>query len=676
MKVAFVDPESDELTTHVKGTLFEGLTRRLVEAAGYVDVVLRKKQASLEYDIEGRHAVTNRHLTGEAKAHEKSISGQVLSGFIGKFVPRAFQEPDLDGLFVSTSPLTPDAGDYLASEVQGSSMLEAAGASFATIIGDQIFDRLVTLSGFSTEPALRSRVVALTGKQALDLWLVVTPTSEFIVGTAADNTVSEATVFATLAPDGSALHIPDDLLRRIQLQIDDLRDLVHVTGDAQPPLVPVGNSLPTIATGEGWFDYRFPAGADYFIGRAGTVAQIVDALELMATGGTAARTIQILSRSGVGKSSLLVKLQSMTQGPLVSVDGRNLRVPGDIRLAIAQFAAAEAEAAGLAPLIPTSQEQVVAALAAISERMSADGRTGVLQIDQFESLLTNAAVFEAMLDVAVSLSLSLSPIALVLARKNDLAATFDQGAEVDLARLNEMSVQVLLDDFNPEESSQLLAALQDSLDQTLQSDLREALLTFSAGFPWLLKRLCAHVLQLHSAGLSQRDLVQSGLGAEDLFAEEIAGLAEHDKALLRTLAAHLPNTSAELSRRLESEVTPNRLTEKLNSFLGDKLLRLTGNIYDTYNDVFKTYLVTDRVPFQARYVYRMQPGGPMDLFADMITAGPMELAPYHSRVGGSRIAILNKLRELRLLGLADASPGVVGVSQEAQRGTSDLSGVW
>jgi hypothetical protein len=208
--------------------------------------------------------------------------------------------------------------------------------------------------------------------------------------------------------------------------------------------------------------------------------------------------------------------------------------------------------------------------------------------------------------------------------------------------------------------------LQSALGEVVRADLANAISTFSAGFPWLHKRLCAHVLTMKDEGVSQRELVQAGLRAEDLFEEDLAGLTEQDRALLRRMALHLPATASELAGQLEAEISASRLTEKLNDFLSDKLLRLSGDIYDAYNDVFKTYLVTDQIPFEARYVYRAQPRAAVELLRRIGEMGAQSLAEFQKRVGGSHVANLNKLRELRLLGLINPKAGRVELALETQ----------
>ncbi|MEL6340309.1 MAG: restriction endonuclease, partial [Myxococcota bacterium] len=99
---------------HCKGKLFEGLLGRYLSTSGY-DVNFRVKHASLEYDLEGKHKVDRGKVVGEAKAHGRSISGEILTSFVGKLFPLGLHEGSVTGLFLSTSPLTAEAADYYSS---------------------------------------------------------------------------------------------------------------------------------------------------------------------------------------------------------------------------------------------------------------------------------------------------------------------------------------------------------------------------------------------------------------------------------------------------------------------------------------------------------------------------------------------------------------------------------
>jgi Restriction endonuclease len=619
MRVAFFEPREQVLANHRKGQLFEGFVRRLLTASGYEQIELRQKHNSLEYDVEGVNAITRRRLVGEAKALERNIEAQLLSAFVGKVVPLAAKAP-LDAVFVSVSPLTPDARDYLHSV--RTSGLGGLQLSFTTISGEEVPVFLRQRFGHASQDALRHRVEKDFSLQAFDAWLVTTDRDEFFVATCGPNLIETPTHFATLRTDLTTLELDSQTLDHLQLQLADLGGLSLAALDAQTRISPRAERLPSVDVGAGWFDYRFPAPPECFIGRASPLQEIATTVAEIRARSTALRSIQVLSRSGVGKSSLLLKLASQVPDAIaVTIDARSLVAPSETRLVAATFVEAVNRDLGTSIEAPRTQDQAVLSLEQAGSAVDNAERVGLVQLDQFESTLSRPAVFAAVLDLFDAASSQGLSIVWVFARKNDLSVTYDEGAQVDLERLNLQSRAIALDDFSPPESGALLNRLAEELGRPLRRELAEAISTFSAGFPWLHKRLCAHVLSMQAEGVTQQELVQQGLRAEDLFQEDMAGLKENDKALLRRIAAELPATGAELARNLDSEVSPERLREGLNEFLSQKLLRLAGDIYDTYNDVFKTYLVTNQVLFQTRYIFRVSPRAALSLLPAIAELG-------------------------------------------------------
>ena len=666
MLVSFFDRENDELTPQRKGAILETLVRRLAGKAGYTNLVLRAKHSSLEYDVEGSgvlHESTS--LVGEVKAHGSNISGQALAAFVGKLMPRT-TTGRIEGLFVSTSPFTAEASDYLdATRPQ----LARFNITLTTLVGVEIPAFFATNTGHVDDDTLRSRVAELYGMEALDTWLVCGTQGDFLVATCGPNNIAAATGFALFKTDGTELHLDGELITRLQAQVADLTELIYIKSGSPLEVGTVRvERLPDVAAGAGSLDYRFPAPPEFFIGRKGALAEIGTLFDSVRTGGTATRAIQVLSRSGVGKSSLLLKIPTAVPGMFVTIDGRSLRTAADVRLLVTEAVLRVRGTLELTQDIPEprSLNESGDSLEELGRIVHPSGDIIAIQIDQFESALRQPAVFDAVLNLVETSILRKLPVIWVFARKSNVAVTFDEGAEVDLGRLNEISRSIRLEDFGPDESRVMFGQLEAELGEAVRADLANAISTFSAGFPWLHKRLCAHVLATKRDGVSQRNLVQTGLRAEDLFEEDLAGLTEQDRALLRRVAPHLPATASELATYLETEVNAGRLTEKLNQFLNTKLLRLTGDIYDAYNDVFKTYLVTNQIPFEARYVYRVSPGTAIRTLRRIQELGPLSLAEFQSRLGGSEIANLNKLRELRLLGLINPKAGRVELSLETQ----------
>ncbi len=660
MQIGFFDRHSVTLEGHVKGQLFESFVRGVVQKLGYTDIELRVKRNGLEFDLRATHVATHRRLLGEAKALERTVRAQELTGFVGKVLPEA--DGNLDALFVSVSPTAPEAEAYLA-DPKTVGLLTRLGCSFRRLAGNELATVALEANRSASEEALRSRVEQ-TELVAFEPWLIVSDGGWIVAVPAGTDPVSGPSCVALFTAEGQWLETDRGLLDDIARQVPSLGELslLPPSGSSDDLVRDDAAPLPGILVGSGWFDYRFPAPPDYFIGRQKAIGQIEGLARAVARRETSLRVVQVLSRSGVGKSSLLVQLPSkLMDGLLASVlvDARAMRTPLAVQQVAAQLVDSVNEQHRQSHSLPGGRADLIPALRRACESCE-PGQVALVGIDQFESLLAVPSVFEAFLDVVVQATEESLPIVWVLARKNDLTATFDTSSKVDLGRLNELSEIVQLGDFDQPEAEVLIGALGASVKGRLRSDLKESVLTFSGGFPWLLKRVCAHIVKLLESGTSQLELAQAGLRAEDLFEEDLAGLSEQDKAVLKSLAGHLPATGTELSNRLEGELGSALLTARLGDFLARRLIRLSGDVYDTYNDVFKTYLLAGRVPFRSRYVLRLTPESARRLLEEIMgQSSAISIDELHLLVSGNRNALLNKLRDLRVLGLVEVSNSVV-----------------
>ena len=572
MKIGFFDRDSDELTNYVKGTQFERFASDILRDLGYADIALRRKHSSLEYDIEAAHRVTERRVIGEGKAHERSISGSEIAAFVGKVAPLSVGS-GVDAIFLSVSPVTAEGIDYLENDATRS-LLQTVGCNLRVLYGEQLARMACEIAKLPTESNLSRRAPA--GLAPFETWLIIADSGWFLAQTLGTDVAAGPGYVSFYSDQGEVMRLAPDQLDRLIRQVPDFAELeaIYATpGDRsyeRDGQTEGQGRLPAVVVGTGWFDYRLPAPTDHFIGRQAALGDLTHFAQALADRKTSLRVAQILSRSGVGKSSLLVQLPTHLSDLVwtsAEIDGRSLRAPMQVRQLAAQVVEAVNEKASTSIALPRTQEQAYGALrSAVGQ--APPGSIILIGVDQFESVLQQPSVFANLLDLIVQTTESGLPVLWALARKNDVTVTYDDGASVDLSRLNEFSHQTMLRDFAPEESARLLTALSTEIGG-LRPELRESVLTFSGGFPWLLKRVCAHIVNVHVQGTTQNELIRTGLRADDLFEEDMAGLTEQDRAFLRTVAVHLPATSSELARRLEGEMGAGHLASKLGDFCRD-----------------------------------------------------------------------------------------------------------
>jgi hypothetical protein len=649
----FIDFKSTGLTlSQDQGKLFERLVREIVSGCGYKDIELRAKMASMEYDILARGKLDNVPLVGEAKAHTKKIDGTTISSFIGKMVPFWGKEARTLGLFISTSDLTPDAKDYLRS-------VEEQKWNFKVIVGQQILDILANELSYLTLTQVKNKSKSDFNTRAGDTLFLVSDRGDFFVQLLIRKDETRPRAFCVYHSQGAGIN-DLDFGRMLKSRIPELEELLFWPPEIKgTSFLDFDQSRIAPLQGTGWFDYKFPAPPDCFIGRDEKIKVFNAFLDDFRNKKSKVSVFQVLSRSGVGKSSFLLRIRDELDRHdvlTVIVDARNFRSNLDFLDLIQDFVKYQNKRHSAIMNIPDNLESGFLTLQEIDVQLQSSNNAGVFFIDQFESLFSKPDLYATFIDLLMSITHLCTNILFCIARKNDQPTTYDERAKIDLEYLREISETITLEDFSRNEAISLINHVQDEIGQPLVDRLKEMALEFSQGFPWLQKRICAHIINLIRKGSSQDELVQAGLKPEELFGEELADLDETDKDFIRRVVYYLPATISELH---EVFGDGEALNKRINTLQTHRLIRLTGRTYDTYNDVLKEYLKTGSIPFGIKYVFRTSPVATLNLLDRIINNNWKTLTEIREKERKSIGFILNRLRELRLLGLIDYSRGKI-----------------
>ncbi len=568
---------NDSNVSFYKGKLFEELLSEYLSKVGY-EVELRRKKSSLEYDIEGKHKVTGTTLIGEAKAYSSVVEAEKVTSFIGKLAVPRKKDPSLDAIFLSTASISSESQNYLD---------DLDDKKIQALSGKELMASMIDVMNLPNI-AILTKQLSGHGFTARNNFLLKTNIGVYIVlvaGTTENVTPSYLAIFN----DKSELVSDEKFLREVVQRIPDFQNFEPVIYGKKLKQRSINRQASYITVGSGWLDYRFPVDPKYFIGRSELIHEIKSHLET----GSSPNIIQVKSRSGVGKSSLLVYLESLLAKTNVvhTHDARNIKSQLDFLTLIQNI---------------TSTDEIIADINdvenAFKELFLSQKKKFLLIIDQFESTFTNPDVYysyEALIDLALKYPKDLF---IVIARKDDLLTTYDEKS-INLDKLNLVSKHYKLTDFTPDEAIALIDGINENSEFEVGRDIRSYLLEFSQGFPWLLKRTAAHILKVLSTGKSEKELISEGLQLKDLFDEELEGLDEIEKQYLINIATRLPSTYNQLHIQFDEDPLLPKILEKLTQA---RLLRLTGETYDTYNDVFKEYLVYSKLPeFQQPIILRI-----------------------------------------------------------------------
>lgn len=196
--------------------------------------------------------------------------------------------------------------------------------------------------------------------------------------------------------------------------------------------------------------------------------------------------------------------------------------------------------------------------------------------------------------------------------------------------------------FSEDETNELLDRLAQELHTALRRDLRFLLSEFSQGYPWLLKKLCAHVRKQRQASIAQVEMVRGLLNVEELFLDDIEGLTNEQDESLRSIAKRAPVSVSDLGEDFGPEI--------IQSLVDRRLIVKVGSKYDIYWDIFRDYLNSGKLPIEEVYLPRAQVGSILKALKILQDSeGEIGTKEFKGLARLSDGAFLNVARDLRLL---------------------------
>ncbi|MBI5304640.1 MAG: hypothetical protein HY868_21080 [Chloroflexi bacterium] len=420
------------------------------------------------------------------------------------------------------------------------------------------------------------------------------------------------------------------------------------------------------------FEYQFPASPQYFVGRQSVLAELDGFISQVINKETSSRGILFEANSGWGKSStILASVSQLTKAGhfAVAVDSRTasssqfiLRV---VDYAIKKFGDFNGVLDISVSLAITGFEGAVSALLTVGKALELHGQVMVIFLDQFENVFFLPDVLRRIRDLFLKVSDAQSGIVFGFSWKTDLIGLPLEFPYELHSAITDSSKLVTLDTFSEKETQALLRRLSNELHARLRKDLEFFLSDFSQGYPWLLKKLCAHVKAQREAGVLQSDIANSLLNVEELFQEDLRGLSAEQDDTLHRIAKSAPVSISELGEEFKPEI--------VQSLVHRRLVVRIGNKYDIYWDIFRDYLNTRRVPIQENYMLRAQTGGVLKAIKLLVEAhGESDKTVFLKRAGLTEQSFYNLAQEMKLLGLAKIDGGKIKLQVQLPKDSKDF----
>ncbi len=667
---------SQQAQAQARGKLFEKLMAEVLRHYGYsIDRITNVNYAGMEIDIEGKHIVTGIPLYAECKCYETEIDSHKLQAFYGKYMAKWLKNKHSHGLFIALPGINSHAKGFyrenceLASEVtiHLSEEEQVLNAIFdtETIVGPDIISRLITQDlGIPGDWHLLYTDIGLYWAQ------YVIP-----IGGGIPNSIALFDDKGNSLSDKTTL----DYLMKLYIELNDFK-LVTVIGDTAFQTTTFQQDAEEIVEVNGssaCFEYQFPASPQHFVGRQ-SILQEVDAFtQAVIEKDTSSRGILFQADSGWGKSSVVLasvaRLRSMGHFA-VAIDSRSasssqfiLHVIGYVLSKFEELDNSPSE--DNRPTTITGFDGAVKSLLRVGQALEYKGKLLFIFLDQFENIFFLPDTLKRIRDLLLSVCDVRTNVILGFSWKTDLIGSTSEFPYQLRDAIAGVSKHISLDTFSEVEITALLLKLSDELRAPLRKDLEFFLSEFSQGYPWLLKKLCAHVKSQREAGVPQSDIANSLLNVEELFQEDLRGLLPEEEDALRRIAKVAPISVLELGEEFKHEI--------VQSLVNARLIVRIGNKYDVYWDIFRDYLNSGLVPIQENYILRVQVGSVLKATKLLAEAnGILRIPEFQKRADLTEKSFYNIMRYMRLLGLANIIDGNVRLQVNLPKKAEDFEDLW
>lgn len=597
MRIEVAAQLDDKAATKTKGDLLEAFAYELASSRG-LSVEQEVRTASSEIDLLCVDKSTGEKIYLECKAHRGNLSKTALTNLIGVVVGEDYAQ----GWLVSTGPLSKDAKGYRENwskkpidQRRKLKVDSEEGLVEVLIAANLVKNPIGSLVPYGLLP----------GHTKTDWLLLVTEYGRFWTVARFEGGVA-AEVFAY---DASSLAPVDNQSLLEKLSNTDCswegkkfgyrqqQNDIPVTRQQQaaPPVI-------EILEGKKWSDY-LPARRQDFTGRKKETSQIISLLGAAADDSEDFRVFALTGESGIGKSSLITSTRGKTRQKnykkkffTIAIDCRAAKTKDYISAALVRCLKKASDSGfGGKPgneLVVSNPAHPLAS-ATISEYLStvrAAGQSICIVFDQFEEIYSKPEleeVFKAAQDLFLSAVSENGPLVLGFSWRSNFTVQQDHSAYFLWHNLADYRLEISLKPLEPSEVNASLTVFEKELGHKLRPETRKQLVEAARGYPWLLKKLCLHLLkQVEGNEVDQAVLEDTSI--ENLFAEDLRTLSDTEKKALENIAARAPIARFEVEEQFGSNAIKS---------LEDRLLVMrSGEMMNIYWDIFKEFILHGVVP--------------------------------------------------------------------------------
>lgn len=579
------------------GLLLENFFSAFLKTQHY-HLIDRVRFTGMEIDLLATHKDTGEKIFIECKAEKSPVNSNQIKTLLGAVQIRNAAA----GWLISTSTIGKEAKGIIEDWQQKPTDERRRLVVYS---GVQLVDRLVE-SGYVVDPEIIFRRVGIEGQS--DAVLLITIDGYFWAVLRTENS-SDVIAYVTLydAKNGNPIDSAS-LISRVRYTNNSLSALDWVqagkkaSGESLEKIKEELDSIVTIPVADRWTDYR-PSRPEDFVGRERLIDFFQEFIDGIVSQRSPMRIFAIKGPSGWGKSSSIIKLQSITQTKSVqtktymfTVDSRAARsrrfpefaVNKGLRNAVKDgfiFALAPVRLGSGTGIFETQEFRF------ILDDLRRSGTVVCIVFDQFEELLYRPElepVFDEILQLCLRVDELQENLAICFSWKTDgtipvehKAYSFwqnlaDRRREYELKQLSDSDVQIAIGDF------------VRNTGVPLNIQTKRILIEQCQGYPWLLKKLCIHIYETLSEGGVVDSEGNMFVNIEDLFRRDLSDLSPAETACILQIARNAPADFFEIDQVFGAEV--------IRSLMNRRLVVKTSTRLNLYWDIFRDYVISGKVP--------------------------------------------------------------------------------
>lgn len=373
------------------------------------------------------------------------------------------------------------------------------------------------------------------------------------------------------------------------------------------------------------------------------------------------RVFFVESKSGWGKSSLVAELRARSRNTrnknclyVLAVDSRSASTGAFVSLSLAKLLSMAAKAAFIpeqfseANIASSFDTLASTEMRSLLSWLHENRRVLILVFDQFEDVFRKSDLFQAFHKFMMDVNDAQGNIIVGFSWKSEINIPIDNPAYGLWQQTRDLAEPFRLDEFLGFEVDRVLRQLEDASKRQLPSDLRRRLKESSQGFPWLTKRLSIHCYHQMQKGASPEELVDQNLNVDLLMKEDMETLSPDEARALQLIARR----GYEGDPFDVAEVDDKAGAAEVYSLLNKRLIVRSGSRYNVYWDIFRDFLVENKVPkLGESFLLRQFPTPCLATLELLLEHDPMTLDEILSLSPGlTEGTALNRIRELRYLG--------------------------